>query len=554
MFCPKCGNENDDNSKYCSCCGTDISGWNMNKFSNERSNILKSWGIWKRPGDIVELLGCIIVIISLFISYISVTILGSKMGFMLISGDGKLILILAIIAIVGVFLQGNKVIDMLGAIEALITVAFSVVEIILIENRISEYEYSTFVYREAGYYFLILGALTILVGLIIRAIVDDMNRKRNSNNSPSGSRRRSWEDIKAKLKRRIPFIVSGTIVAFIVLIGLILYFSLYHLNSEERKLVVSTIEAIDELDSIDLDSEYEIGRAERLYASLSPKCLRYVKNGERIQEARQTYNELCTEHVIEEISSIGEVTLDKQEEIQNVLNDYYSLSEDQSELVSNKDVLFEAVKQLSAMQEAESVVQLYAEGVVNLNFNQINQTLSDELITNDSGSLASELSLYLSEYSEGVTEALFGGRIKYEDLGYYGKQTIDDLSEALVDAVWFKGYEVENVRYNEGIVIADIKFYSPNQENLNPSAIICMNDDMKEFVDLNRSWLSYYLYGKSEKEQFVYIFERTSMIYGDIWVSELRNAANGLEMEYNTITIQVEKINDDWKITKESYK
>lgn len=586
MFCHKCGTENIDNSKFCSKCGANLEGWNL----HEKPTDAKSWEVWKRPGDIVEFFSGFLLIISLFMPFISVTFFGSKTSARLIEGDGKILIVMAIIAILGLFLQGIVVLDFLGALDALFTTALSFYEIYHVEMIIKEKSYGTYdlsgLYnRELGYYLLIAGAVGIVIGLLLRAVIGNSKKKQttSSHQTISGSN----SDIKIPMKKcdicgkdyaynldecpackwkrfrkmfvektkgKLPIIISVVIILILVISGLTVYFTKYYLNPEEKNLVNSTIEAINELNSIDLDSKNKIEYAEALYASLSPKCLRYIENGELIQEARNEYNRLCAQNVEQEISAIGEVTLEKKEEIERIQGQYDLLTEEQKSIVSNREILDEAVKELSNIQEAitesEKVVQLFAEGLMNRDTYQIKQTVSEEFMGEDGSDVLDAFVMLYSKdiWAQALADSFFEGQISYMELNYFGRQTLDQLAEIMVGAIQFTRYEMENVRYVDGKVLADVKLYML-QVDSDVDVTNMILDDMKNYVEQNESWLLYTLYGKSDKEMMIEIFDFAAMGCGDKWVRELKKLVNGGRETAQTIHVQVEKIDGDWRIT-----
>ena len=63
MYCHKCGAQNEDHAVFCNKCGTDLSQWSAQDMDKET----RSWEIWKRPGDIIEFFGFMVLLISLLI-------------------------------------------------------------------------------------------------------------------------------------------------------------------------------------------------------------------------------------------------------------------------------------------------------------------------------------------------------------------------------------------------------------------------------------------------------------------------------------------------------
>lgn len=337
MYCHKCGAQNEDHAVFCNKCGTDLSQWSVKDTDKEP----RSWEIWKRPGDIIEFFGYMVLLISLFMSFISVTIFGSKSSVRMIEGDGKILLVLLIIASVLLFLQGSVVLDMFGALDSLAVVALSFYEIYRIENIIKEKSYGTYdlsgLYnREAGYYLMIAGAIGIVTGLLVRAIHGQKGGKSAKRDKtiekqikteipmtrcevcgkayrqeltecPHCACNRAWKERLSILKKVLPVVLPAVVALGVIITAVTVYITRYYLNAEEKRMVSTTMEAINELSEVDLESGEKLEYAEELYASLSPKCIKHIENSEVLQEARVQYDELRAQSVMSDISEIGEV-------------------------------------------------------------------------------------------------------------------------------------------------------------------------------------------------------------------------------------------------------
>jgi hypothetical protein len=124
------------------------------------------------------------------------------------------------------------------------------------------------------------------------------------------------------------------------------------------------------------------------------------------------------------------------------------------------------------------------------------------------------------------------------------------MGEAIVEAILITRYEVDNSRYIDGKVLADVKLFMKNGFNTTNSNLAnMMKEDMEKYVEDNKSWLRYSMYGKSEIDIIIEVFNMVAMSNGDKWVREIKKVSNGAEVSGETFTVQVENINGEWKIT-----
>ncbi|MCI8326700.1 MAG: hypothetical protein HFI37_02870 [Lachnospiraceae bacterium] len=159
-------------------------------------------------------------------------------------------------------------------------------------------------------------------------------------------------------------ITLAVVIVFIIFgIGIVLGNKL----SDEEQIDVNRVSAvIDDIGEVELTSEPEIIKAEKLYEELSKKCQHHVENRKKLSDARDTYNTLKAEEVEELINQMGKVSLSNQRKIKEVKRSYDDLLDEQKKLVNNAKVLLSAVKELSVLKIEDSNSKIKAIGKVTL--------------------------------------------------------------------------------------------------------------------------------------------------------------------------------------------
>lgn len=117
----------------------------------------------------------------------------------------------------------------------------------------------------------------------------------------------------------------------------------------------AVIEQIESLGTITEESGPSLNQAEAAYRALDDKQKEKVENYDTLTAARDEYDGIRAEQVVEMIDAIGEVTLDKADQIGEAGDKYSSLTGDQKKKVGNAQVLENAKTQLKEMQEQFSV-------------------------------------------------------------------------------------------------------------------------------------------------------------------------------------------------------
>ena len=249
------------------------------------------------------------------------------------------------------------------------------------------------------------------------------------------------------------------------------------------------------------------------------------------------------------------VTLEKEGDINRIQKAYEALTENQKKQVTNKDILDQANEHLeeirTAVTEGEKVAELLAEGFMNRDSYQIKQIISAEMLGESGEEAIDDIMILFSKevWIQLLVEELFNGEVAYKDLNYFGRQAIDRIAESYVSALLFTRYEVNNVRYIDGKVLAEVVLFMKYNSGIQVDIGELIDNDMTDYVEQNKSWLQYSMYGKSEKEIVIEVFNLVAISNADAWVREVQKLGSGEKETSITQMVQVEETNDGWKIT-----
>lgn len=129
-------------------------------------------------------------------------------------------------------------------------------------------------------------------------------------------------------------------------------------KSEEIKAsnAKDTDNLINEIGTVTIDSGKSITKAEKSYAKLSDDEKKLVKGYDSLLSARKEYDSLVSEKeeaesISSEIDKIGDVTIEKKEQIQSVSGRYAALSDFGKSYVKNYDTLKEKEDSLNKLIE-----------------------------------------------------------------------------------------------------------------------------------------------------------------------------------------------------------
>ena len=118
------------------------------------------------------------------------------------------------------------------------------------------------------------------------------------------------------------------------------------------------VELIEAIGDVTLDSEKAIKEAEKAYSSLTDEEKDFIKeSGEKLEADRTAYDTMLMEQhaadVVDQINTIGEVTLDARSEIESISAAYAALTDAEKALVTNGTILEAAEAKLDELVQAE---------------------------------------------------------------------------------------------------------------------------------------------------------------------------------------------------------
>lgn len=184
-FCIKCGERLNENDVFCPKCGTKVEKveGNQENFQDQARNTFNdikntatdfvqndhSGFIDKfiKQNNLVGIVGCVIILISCFLTFASVGAFGYSQSVSLMSEgkDGIIFLVLAIVTAVLIFIKQ----DIGALIGGIITGGFGLYEIIDFNSALGAY--SSMVSKGVGYYLLLIGSIFLLASVIVKKFV-----------------------------------------------------------------------------------------------------------------------------------------------------------------------------------------------------------------------------------------------------------------------------------------------------------------------------------------------------------------------------------------------
>ena len=129
----------------------------------------------------------------------------------------------------------------------------------------------------------------------------------------------------------------------------------------------NVVTMINNIGTVTLNSLVAIENAEEAYASLSQEAKALVTNYSKLQQAREAYDNLyettIVSHIVSLISSIGEVTLEDKELIEEAEKEYAKLTQNLKNQVTNYNVLVSAREKLNELlSQQEALNKVLYEG------------------------------------------------------------------------------------------------------------------------------------------------------------------------------------------------
>lgn len=156
------------------------------------------------------------------------------------------------------------------------------------------------------------------------------------------------------------------IIAAIVVFGGGGFIFANRVSPAEQAQINNVYSVISEIGSIDTTSGEKIENAERQYDALSSKCKRHVKNRYELSSARKSFNKLLAGNLDESIANIGEVTLNKKKNIEQLNIAYDALTEEQQKLVENKKILDEDTERILSLKLTNVTTKISDIGTVSI--------------------------------------------------------------------------------------------------------------------------------------------------------------------------------------------
>ena len=116
--------------------------------------------------------------------------------------------------------------------------------------------------------------------------------------------------------------------------------------------ILFVVDSINRIGTVSLESKETITTIEQLYAELSDEEKNQVTNYSILTSAREQYDVLAT---INEINNIGDVSLDSKSQIEKAESCYTALSEDQKKQVTNHATLVEARREFDVLATIQAI-------------------------------------------------------------------------------------------------------------------------------------------------------------------------------------------------------
>lgn len=164
MFCSNCGQEVKDGEAFCGNCGTPVKKQKSLGLSTSSEGTL----------NIVGIIASVLVIISAFLPYATVSIFGVTESTSLVKGgDGYIFIGLAIAAIVLAVLKK----DIFVAVAGVIMVVVCFIEMADASEVFNDAMYGDYIKKGAGYYLVILSSIVVTVSPFIGTIINKIKNK-----------------------------------------------------------------------------------------------------------------------------------------------------------------------------------------------------------------------------------------------------------------------------------------------------------------------------------------------------------------------------------------
>ncbi|MCR5011097.1 MAG: hypothetical protein K6A72_02030 [Lachnospiraceae bacterium] len=329
-------------------------------------------------------------------------------------------------------------------------------------------------------------------------------------------------------KKNIIGIIVGVIVSVLVIgaaiFGITFYFKNYYLNKDQKAAVEGTINAISYLGTVSTNSGESILAAELSFAKLDAKSQRFVTNVEELKKARNEYNKLRANEVIEEIKSIGDVEWEDGSIIAEARSDYDVLNDTQKKLVTNIDLLIDSESEYGiiesdirdAKEVLENFLQAYSEGDLDGMF-----TYSD--ISETSGS--DEALVFL--LTLGTQAMLSEIGIDYSSLSYSSQEKMDEFTTAILEAYIRENmlsYEIGDPSYSTDTISFEVVYENSNAaEDMSSDLSDLIAVDAYLYLMANQSTLKLMAWGLSDDELKNFMMDQLILDSSDSWIDYVRS-------------------------------
>ncbi len=345
-------------------------------------------------------------------------------------------------------------------------------------------------------------------------------------------------------------ITTIVILTIIIILGIGLVVSMNGLNEEEKESVAQVMSAITSIEVEKDNDDADIRKAERLYNSLSAKCQHYVKNHDKLISARAEYDNLKAKETMELIEQIGTVTLDSQNAIEDAKKAYNALSDEQKALVDNKENISNAMEQLLNLRLEDATAKISAIGAVTLNSEEkIKEARSAyDSVPNSDKSKVNNYDVLLKAEDD-YTELLIANCITLiNNIGQITLDSKNDIDNAKQAYDSLSKESKEKVTNYDVLINADIAYKELKQEEADKEKILNPGDSFstskwqvtykktnisaKVFPNNTNGYYSYY-YASDDKTFVDVIFNIKNI---DVDILGIDNLIGSCEIEYGDTT------------------
>lgn len=129
-------------------------------------------------------------------------------------------------------------------------------------------------------------------------------------------------------------------------------------TADENEAINNATNLIAAIGDVNIDSGPAIEAADHAYSDLDTKLQKKVENFQFLADAKESYNTLIANEVMQLISDIGSVTQESKSSIDLAYEAYNSLNDEQKTLVNNYDDLQKAKKSYDQLKADEVIASI----------------------------------------------------------------------------------------------------------------------------------------------------------------------------------------------------